>query len=74
MLKIEINFVDGGAQGYAVPDSKFKELKALQRQGLEGKELIHEWWTDDYGPPPRGISIKGTLDDGTKVNEYIPFA
>ncbi len=58
---------------FAKPDSLYAQLMKLKRNELTGKELVHALITDDWGPPPTGIKIEGTLADGTKVDEYIPY-
>jgi hypothetical protein len=74
MLKVEVNTVNGGAMDWPVPDSILDKLARLRRDGLEGRDLVHELLTDDWGAPPRGVSITGTTDDGRSINEYIPYS
>ena len=73
MIKVSISFVDGGAQDWTEPDSIYSRYLSLRRSGYEGKVLVDELLTDDWGPPPVGVQLSGTLGDGTAVNEYIPY-
>lgn len=72
MLKVEIHFVDGGLMNTTEGDVFWRRLIELQGYGLEGKALIHDLITDDWGPPPRFVHVSGTLEDGTKVDQTIP--
>jgi hypothetical protein len=38
-----------------------------------GKEMIHEMITDDWGAPPRSLVIEGTADDGKQVVISVPY-
>jgi hypothetical protein len=74
MLTLSIPLVNGGAfPDRDVDDDLYEKYLSLREDGFEGKELIHELLTDDWGPPPTGIYLKGTLDDGTDVDLYIPY-
>lgn len=73
MIKISVPTVDGGLLEFNKSDSIIDRLSTLRRSGYVGKELIHALITDDWGPPPVGISICGTLKDGTRVDEYIAY-
>lgn len=73
MLHVSIPTVDGGLQEFSEPDSIITRLAILRRNGYEGKELVHELLTDDWAAPPVGVRITGTLEDGTRVNEYVPY-
>lgn len=71
MLRVEVNFVDGGAMDWAVPDSILHDLARLRRGGLDGRELVDALLTDDWGPPPRTVTITGTTADGQVIRESI---
>ena len=73
MLKVSVSTVDGGLQEFNEPDSIIAKLSALRRDGYVGKELVHALLTDDWGPPPVGVRIRGKLEDGTCIDEYIPY-
>lgn len=73
MVKVTVYFVDGSLQDFDEPSSIIDQLEELRDEGLTGKRLIHALFTDDWGPPPSGITITGTLDDGSSVNESIPY-
>jgi len=73
MLKVSVSTVDGGLQEFNEPDSIITKLSALRHDGYEGKQLVHELLTDDWGPPPVGVRIRGKLKDGTCIDEYIPY-
>ena len=57
-LRISLPLVDGGLFPFEC-DS--------------GKEVINELFGDDWGAPPRGLSIEASLDDGRIVEIYIPY-
>jgi len=73
MLKVSIPLVNGDLQEFDQPDSIMSRLSSLRRDSYEGKALVHALLTDDWGPPPRSVRIRGTLEDGTMVDEYIPY-
>lgn len=73
MIKVSVRTVDGGLQEFDEPNSIFARLAALRHDGYVGKKLIHKLLTDDWGPPPVGVRIWGKLENGTSVDEYIPY-
>lgn len=73
MITVKIPTVDGGLMEFTESDSIVARLTSLRADGYEGKELIHALLTDDWGPPPRGVQLEGRLEDGTRVDEYIPY-
>jgi hypothetical protein len=73
MINVTIRFVDGSLKEFKKDDSFLAQLKALQNEGYEGKQLINELITDDWGPPPVIIEIKGKKTDGSSVNLTIPY-
>ncbi len=73
MLEVSLFTVDGGLQEFNAKNSIIAKLSALRRDDCKGKELIHALFTDDWGAPLVGVKIRGTLDDGTLVDEYIPY-
>lgn len=74
MLKVSASLVNGGLQESDEADSIIEQLSSLRREGYEGRALVNELITDDWGAPPVGVRITGTLEDGTIVDEYIPYA
>jgi hypothetical protein len=72
MLKVEVSLVDGGAMDWSVDDSVYRRLLELRNDGLEGRDLVDSLLTDDWGAPPTGVRLAGMLEDGTKIDEYIP--
>lgn len=74
MTKVIIRTVDGGLQEYEDPGSSLvQKLIALQNEGYNGKQLIDLLISDDWGPPPLTVEIKGKSVDGAKVNVVIPY-
>ena len=73
MIRVAINFVDGGYQEYTESLRIIDSLNQLRSRGFEGKELIDTLLTDDWGPPPSIVSLTGTLEDGTRVDERIAY-
>ena len=59
MTTVSISFVDGSRQDFDEDDSFVQRLRSLQKQGLEGRELIDKLISDDWGPPPRFVTIHG---------------
>jgi hypothetical protein len=73
MIHITVSTVDGGAQDWTESDSFYLRYMFLRQSGYEGKALVHELITDDWGPPPVGVKLTGRLENGTAMNEYIPY-
>jgi hypothetical protein len=73
MLTVSVRTVDGGLQDWVEPDFLYEKLKALRQGGTTGKQLIFALFTDDWGMPLIGIHIRGILDDGSRVDEWLPF-
>ena len=67
-LTITVRSVDGTMRKFPIGQHKLQELAQLQRQGLTGKTLIHEWLTDDWGAPPIYIDVQGIDADGKKAD------
>jgi hypothetical protein len=70
MAKLEaiVRTVDGGMREIPLTQQKLTRLYRLQHQGLTGKARIHEWLTDDWGPPPNYIEVRGRDADGNPVD------
>jgi hypothetical protein len=73
MLRVAVSLVDGGLLDQTVPDSFYTELVALRASGLEGKALVHALLSDDWGAPPKFVTLSGTLSNGTAVKESIAY-
>lgn len=73
MIKIIIRFVDGGLQEYNENPLFYKRYEILLKNGLNGKKLIHELITDDWGAPPIAVYIDGEDENGNIINEVIPY-
>lgn len=73
MIRITIRFVDGGLQEFTESSDFLYRLTKLQDQGYEGKELINNLITDDWGPPPLSVQINGKNPNGSKIDLLIPY-
>jgi len=73
VITVSVYTVDGGLQEWKESDSLYTKLLSLRRNGCVGKALIHSLLTDDWGSPPAGVRIHGKLEDGTHVDEYLPY-
>lgn len=73
MIRVIIRFVDGGIQEFDEGLSFLKKLSDLKKIGYDGKDLIHALLTDDWGPPPSHINIKGKSETGKKIDITIPY-
>ena len=73
MIHISISLVDGSLQEFDENDSFAERLCQLKNRGLEGKSLVHELITDDWGAPPLYVKIKGKTSKGQEINEHIPY-
>ena len=73
MIQVSISLVDGGLQEFEESDSFVLRLDQLRSQGYEGRSLIHELITDDWGAPPVYVKISGKTSKGQEVNEHIPY-
>lgn len=73
MINVTIRFVDGSLQEFEEDDNFLAKLNALQNAGYKGKQLVNKLITDDWGPPPVLIEIKGKKADGSSVDLRIPY-
>lgn len=73
MIKVSASLVDGSLLEFNLPDNIVQRMRILRSDGYEGKSLIHELITDDWGPPPNYVDIKGVTEDGEKIDERIPY-
>ncbi len=73
MIKIKVFLVDGSLIEYEEAPGFLIRYKQLVIQGLEGKALIHELLTDDWGPPPLSVNISGKALNGSIIDMNIPY-
>ena len=66
--------VDGGTLDLEFSDEMIAKLKALRAEGYTGKRLIQLLYTDDWGPPPIVVEIRGTTSTGEIVDTRIPYS
>jgi hypothetical protein len=55
------------------PDKSIVILGRLKAQGLEGKDLVNELITDDWGAPPISVIVKGRMENGEVFNFTLPY-
>lgn len=60
MIKIIVDYVDGSMNEWDETESIIENLFHLEGNGYKDKTLINELITDDWGCPPKFITIKGT--------------
>ena len=72
-LTARVHLVDGGLMKIPLNQDFLGKLKRLQARGLQGKALVHQLLTDDWGVPPVVIVITGTAPDGSLVDLSIPY-
>lgn len=73
MVKVEISFVDGSARPpLHKGDEFYRQFKSMKGEGFDGREIVFELISDDWAAPPSGIRVVGTLEDGTRIDEYLP--
>ena len=68
-VSIEIRFVDGGLDDSISGDHYLQNYRKLKAEGYEGKKLIHELLTDDWGAPPHTVTIR----EDSRVVAVIPY-
>lgn len=68
-----IRHIDGSASDYTINGHQLGRLDELEKSGLTGKALINAWITDDWGPPPIDISIKGVTSRWQQVNRTLYY-
>jgi hypothetical protein len=72
-IRVQIYFVDGSLLDTLVHPEILGRHAALATQGLTGKALIHELWSDDFGPLPLRLDLSGTAPSGQAVYISIPY-
>ena len=73
MIKVEIYYVDGSMSDFQEGDEFISMLRRLERDGYKGKSLIDNLISDDWGVPPSGILLKGTMSNGVVIDENIRY-
>lgn len=73
MIKVSANLVNGSLFESNHDSSLYDEYKRLVKQGYSGKALVHELLTDDWGPPPQSVVLKGKDKEGNSIREVIPY-
>ena len=63
MIKITVYYVNGKMSEWDEPNSIIKNLYNIEQSGLSGKSLINSLITDDWGCPPKFVSIKGIYEN-----------
>jgi hypothetical protein len=74
-LMLVVHLVDGGIMDIPEDNAEqfLKKLKQLRDMGYEGKQLVNELITDDWGPPPVAVVVKGKLLNGKTVNFTLSY-
>lgn len=72
-LEVTAHLVNGCLLDIDVEPDFLARLQSLQGQGLEGRALIHELLTDDWGAPPVFLRIVGAGLDGKSIDITIPY-
>ncbi len=73
VVRVSFILVNGGSQQYYEGYALIERYDRLRRQGLDGKALVHELFSDDWGPPPVGITLEGKRKGDLDFNVYIPY-
>lgn len=58
MIKIIVDYVDGSMNEWDEEEIIIENLSHLEENGYKGKTLINKLITDDWGCPPKFITIK----------------
>ena len=57
MVHVQILFADGSKSEFEEDVSMLLRLEQLKTSGLEGKQLIDQLISDDWGPPPKFVML-----------------
>lgn len=74
MIKVTVPLVDGSLMEWEQEDSLYDKYLEFFGCGYEGKALIHQFLTDDWGAPPTSVRLTGRLKDGQVIDVKIPYA
>lgn len=72
-ITVKVYLIDGSYNEWQAHPSIVQEHDELVRQGLGGKQLIHQLISDDWGPPPQRVVLTGLAGDGRRVEIVIPY-
>jgi hypothetical protein len=73
-IRVSIHLDNGDLQEFRKGPGFLERLRSLQARGVEGKALIDELITDDWGVPPRVVIISGVAPDGQRLEDIlIPY-
>jgi hypothetical protein len=72
-VRVDVRLVDGSAMDWIEPPSILQRLAELEARGFQGKPLIHELLTDDWGPPPVTITLTWTDANGRPATRMLPY-
>lgn len=72
-IKVKVNLVDGSLNEFNQPLGIIAKYDRLVHQGLQGKALIHELLTDDWGLPPVRVTLSFVSVDGKPIEIVIPY-
>ncbi len=74
-LMLECHLVNGGIADIPVDNAEkfLLKLKRLRDMGYQGEQLVNELITDDWGPPPVIVVVKGKLLSGKSVNFTLTY-
>jgi hypothetical protein len=56
-VNVKAHLINGGLLEWQMGPEFLEKLDRLRRNGLEGKRLINELLTDDWGAPPTVVVI-----------------
>ncbi|THB81837.1 MAG: hypothetical protein D3926_00330 [Desulfobacteraceae bacterium] len=74
MVQVSIHFIDGSVESFSEDEFFLHGLNELQRQGFEGKALVHELLKDHWKVTPRFVQVSSTTSSGTEVNIRINYS
>jgi len=72
-VTVSIFQVDRGFQEFDITPKDLDRLRSLRARGIEGRELIDSWLGDDWGVPPRIVTVTGEKPDGERVDIKIVY-
>jgi hypothetical protein len=72
-VKVYVKFADGGARDWQTPQQILATYSKLHGDGLSGKKLIDELFSDDWAAPPQLVVLSWTNSDGQSSEIVIPY-
>ncbi len=73
MINIRIYHVDSSMSEWEEDEAIIDTLNELMALGYEGKELVNQLLTDDWGAPPRSVILTGTRENGEEINIALKY-